>query len=58
VWIWHPDGGTPASRTTGTDAYANAVPLAGLLNPDTNALDQGGRFLYPYRQPQAGTPTR
>jgi N-methylhydantoinase B len=51
VWIWPPDGETPASPTTGDDAYADSVPLAGLLNPGTNAPDPGGRFLYPYRQP-------
>jgi N-methylhydantoinase B len=51
VWIWPPDGETPASPVTGDDAYADSVPLAGLLNPGTNAPDAGGRFLYPYRQP-------
>ena len=50
VWIWQPDGETPASPTTGEDAYADSVPLAGLLNPETNAPDPSGEFLYPYRQ--------
>ena len=51
VWLWPPDGETPASPATGDDAYADSVPLAGLLNPRTNAPDPSGRFLYPYRQP-------
>jgi N-methylhydantoinase B len=50
VWIWPPDGETPANPSTGEGAYADSVPLAGLLNPDTNAPDPSGRFLYPYRQ--------
>jgi N-methylhydantoinase B len=51
VWIWPPEGETPARPGTGEDAYADATPLAGLLNPETNAPDPNGRFLYPYRQP-------
>ena len=50
VWIWPPDGEAPANPPTGEDAYADATPLAGLLNPDTNAPDPDGVFLYPYRQ--------
>ena len=38
VWIWPPDGETPARPTTGDGAYADSVPLAGLL--DQLALDQ------------------
>ena len=33
VWIWPPDGGTPASPATGRDAYGDATPLAGRARP-------------------------
>jgi N-methylhydantoinase B len=51
VWIWPPDGETAANPPTGDDAYADSVPLAGLLNSATNAPDPAGQFMYPYRQP-------
>lgn len=50
VWVWEPDGGTPALPSPGADAYPAATPLAGLLHPETHAPDPDGQYHYPYRR--------
>jgi N-methylhydantoinase B len=51
VWVWPPDGDVPARPGTHTDAYRDAEPLAGVLDPETRAPDRDGVFHYPYRRP-------
>jgi len=52
VWFWEPHGGGTASiPSTLRGAYGDAVPVAGVLDPETNAPDPHGVFHYPYRQP-------
>ena len=52
VWIWPPsDDGLPARPGVGEDSYAGATPLAGRIDPETQAPDQDGEFVYPYRRP-------
>ena len=46
------DGSAPG---TGPEAYRAATPLAGVVDPQTNVLDPGGTYVYPF--PPAGHAT-
>jgi N-methylhydantoinase B len=52
VWAYEPgaNGAAPAPGL-GQDSYVDATPLAGVVDPRTNAPDLGGRYVYPYGQP-------
>ena len=53
VWVFGPgDGSAPG---TGPEAYRGATPLAGVVDPQTNVLDPGGTYVYPF--PPAGHAT-
>jgi N-methylhydantoinase B len=53
VWVFDPgDGSAPG---TGPEAYRAATPLAGVVDPETNVLDPGGTYVYPF--PPAGHAT-
>jgi N-methylhydantoinase B len=50
VWIWPPSaydiGRDQNLAPTGSGAYADAIPVAGVLDPKTHELDRDGRFYY------------
>ena len=50
VWFWEPDayGASNENGYIGTDgrAYARSNPVAGVLNPETKALDPNGKYFY------------
>jgi N-methylhydantoinase B len=46
IWIFEPGEGHPAA-----DEFRGSIPLAGVLDPETNAPSRGGRYVYPFRQP-------
>jgi N-methylhydantoinase B len=50
IWLWEPSPELTVPPT-GPDAYRDAVPVAGFLDPETNAPSRDGRYLYPYRVP-------
>jgi N-methylhydantoinase B len=50
IWLWEPSAELTVPPT-GPDAYRDAVPVAGFLDPETNAPSRAGRYLYPYRVP-------
>jgi N-methylhydantoinase B len=49
IWLWEP--GEPGLRGLDHDVYRDATPVAGVLDPATNAPLVGGAYLYPYRVP-------
>ena len=52
IWIFPPGAdGFGELPPTGADSYCGATPVAGLLDPETNAPSPEGRYLYPYRVP-------
>jgi N-methylhydantoinase B len=52
IWIWDPAGeGAPSFPSAAPDSYSDATPVAGVLDPETNAPARDGRYLYPYRVP-------
>jgi N-methylhydantoinase B len=50
IWLW-PPADELRIPSTEPDAYRDAVPVAGVLDPSTNAPARGGEYLYPYRVP-------
>ncbi len=57
VWVFDPPAdGLDGAPGTGPDAYAAARPLAGVVDPETNALDPDGRYVYPFDQAGHSTP--
>jgi N-methylhydantoinase B len=46
IWIFEPGESHPAA-----DEFRGSIPLAGVLDPDTNAPSRDGRYVYPFRQP-------
>jgi N-methylhydantoinase B len=52
IWIWEPRGEEFRGLTsTAPDAYADATPVAGVLDPETNLPSPGGEFCYFLRVP-------
>jgi N-methylhydantoinase B len=49
IWLWEP--GEPGLRGLDAGVYGDATPVAGVLDPETNAPLVGGEYLYPYRVP-------
>ncbi|WP_395106183.1 hydantoinase B/oxoprolinase family protein [Actinomadura sp. SCN-SB] len=50
VWTW--EGSMEAFaglKPTGPEAYADARPIAGMLDPQTNAPASGGKYVFPFR---------
>jgi N-methylhydantoinase B len=50
IWLWPPED-EPRIPSTGADAYREALPIAGVLDPETNAPARDGHYVYPYREP-------
>jgi N-methylhydantoinase B len=50
VWLFHPDAARIRERGElvghGPDAYGEATPVAGMLDPETKAPDPDGRYFY------------
>jgi N-methylhydantoinase B len=44
IWLWPPGDGFERE-------YADATPVAGFLDPETNEPTRAGAYLYPYRVP-------
>lgn len=51
VWLWEPGGGGVAWRRDGADAYRDAIPVTGRLDPETNAPSPDGEYVWFGRQP-------
>jgi N-methylhydantoinase B len=52
IWIWGPaSGGLEDLPATDADSFRAAVPVAGLLDPETNAPRRDGQYMYPFRVP-------
>ncbi len=52
VWVFEPAAdGRVQTPTLGPDSYREATALAGVVDPETNAPDLAGRYVYPYGQP-------
>jgi N-methylhydantoinase B len=59
VWVYEPAADGPAPRpAVGPESFRNATPLAGVVDPETNAPQPGGRYVYPYGQPVHPTAPR
>jgi len=57
AWLW--DGGDGVDRSQrplalGADAYADSQPIVGTLDPETNAPDPGGEYVWFGRKPAWG----
>jgi N-methylhydantoinase B len=50
IWLWEPRDDLRIPSTA-PEAYRDATPVAGFLDPETNAPSRDGRYLYPYRVP-------
>jgi N-methylhydantoinase B len=52
VWVW-PQGpdGFQGLLPMGDDAYRDAEPIGGRLDPDTHAPSAEGEYVYPFRVP-------
>ena len=50
IWLWGPTGELRIPSTA-PEAYRDSTPVAGFLDPETNAPSREGRYLYPYRMP-------
>jgi N-methylhydantoinase B len=49
VWAFDPpEGGVEGAPGTGSEDYAAAMPLAGVVDPDTHVLDPEGSYVYPF----------
>jgi N-methylhydantoinase B len=56
VWVFEPPAnGIEGAPGTGVDDYRATTALAGVVDPDTNALDPEGAYVYPF--PPAGHTT-
>jgi N-methylhydantoinase B len=52
IWLWEPSpDGFHGLNDTGHESYREANPVAGFLDPETNAPSRDGEYLYPYRVP-------
>jgi N-methylhydantoinase B len=52
VWLWPADGErAPEFTGTGDEAYANAEPVAGIVDPETGVLDPAGEYHHCGRRP-------
>jgi N-methylhydantoinase B len=49
IWIW--DGEGERAPSLGPDGYPEATPVAGFLDPETNAPSREGVYQFPYRVP-------
>jgi N-methylhydantoinase B len=57
IWVWEGSGdGAPRLPGAGAEAYRDATPIAGLLDPQTNAPSRDGVYVYPFRVPSWRTP--
>ena len=50
IWLW-PPAEELRIPSLAADDYGDASPVAGVLDPSTNAPARGGEYLYPYRVP-------
>jgi N-methylhydantoinase B len=48
IWIWDEE---ERAASLGPDSYADATPVAGVLDPETNAPSREGTYRFPYRVP-------
>jgi N-methylhydantoinase B len=57
IWFWQP-GPEGFTGPPGTDAasYRSATPVAGFLDPETNAPSRAGAYHYPFRVPSWHVP--
>jgi N-methylhydantoinase B len=51
IWIWDAGERPAALSDAGPESYRDATPIAGVLDPDTNAPARDGVYHYPYRRP-------
>ncbi|MGH2850978.1 MAG: hydantoinase B/oxoprolinase family protein, partial [Solirubrobacteraceae bacterium] len=51
IWIWDAGERPAALSDAGPGSYRDATPIAGVLDPDTNAPARDGVYHYPYRRP-------
>jgi N-methylhydantoinase B len=52
IWLWEPSPeGFEGFPSTAPVSYGDAIPVAGVLDPETNAPSRQGEYLYPYRVP-------
>ena len=62
MWFFPPGDGGPRLLGTGSDVYAGSTPVAGVLDPETKALDPAGVYHYfasrPVWQTTSGTVLR
>ncbi len=57
IWFWEAAGDDLSTLPTAElDSYRSATPVAGVLDPETNAPSRDGEYLYPYRVPSWKTP--
>ena len=50
VWLWEPTD-TPGFRDVDAESHADAVPVAGVFDPQTNMLDPEGTYMHVGRRP-------
>jgi N-methylhydantoinase B len=51
IWIWDEVEREPGLSEVGAESYRDATPVAGVLDPNTNAPSRDGVYHYPYRVP-------
>ncbi len=52
IWLWEPPAdGQPAFTETEVDSYGNSIPVAGVLDPETNVPSRDGEYHYFLRRP-------
>jgi N-methylhydantoinase B len=58
TWMFKPDDDRGDPKTVGTESavYQRSEPIAGVLDPNTNALSDGGQYFYFAREPVWKTP--
>jgi N-methylhydantoinase B len=57
IWFWEAAGDDLAKvPSTEADAYRSAIPVGGVLDPETNAPTRDGEYRYPFRVPSWKTP--
>ncbi len=48
VWLWEPRGLPTGIPEFDLDSYRDAIPVAGVVDPVSNAPSTGGTYVYPY----------